>query len=209
MNENFSLIGLLNTNPSVAADCDLSNGQLSILDTTVTVGSLPWGGSVNWVDVVRNEVLASSAGAYLVQEFNTAAVTPTINTAYTVTITPDPESGLNAQTFMYRTGTVAPAIATLITSIAAEITASSQGTYLASNVANDLRVNIKAFCIFTNTILILIRLNGKTCILFIVSYNSNSKISRVICIVFFELHNIPLINLFAVLVFESGVLHDN
>lgn len=141
MNEqNFSLIGLLNTNPSVAADCDLSNGQLTILDSTVTVGSLPWGGSVKWVDVVRDEVLAASAGAYLVQEFNTAAVVPTTNTAYQVTITPDPASGLNAQTFIYRTGTVAPAIAALITAMAAQITADSQGTYVATNAANDLRI---------------------------------------------------------------------
>ena len=145
MNEqNFSLIGLLNTNPSVAADCDLTDGQLTILDSTVTAGSLPWGGSVKWVDVVRNEVLAASTGAYLVQEFNTAAVVPTANTAYQVTITPDPASGLNAQTFIYRTGAVAPAIGALVTALAAQITADSQGTYLAVNAPvpnlNDLRI---------------------------------------------------------------------
>ncbi len=138
--KNYSLIGVLNTNPSVAADVAIANGELSVQDTTVTVGSLSWGGVINWVDVTDNTVTASSAGVFSVKEFNTAAVVPTANTQYTVRIFPDPASGINPSTYIYITGTVAPAIAALVTAIAAQITADSQGTYTATNVANDLRI---------------------------------------------------------------------
>jgi hypothetical protein len=142
--KNYSLIGVLNTNPSVAADVAIANGELSVTDTTVTVGSLSWGGVINWVDVTDNTVTASSAGVFAVKEFNTAAVVPTANTQYTVRIFPDPASGINPSTYIYTTGTVAPSIASLVTAIAAQITADSQGTYLAINApvpnANDLRI---------------------------------------------------------------------
>ena len=138
--KNYSLIGLLNTNPSVAADFVLANGELTVTDSTVTVGSLSWGGSIKWVDVVGNDVIASSVGAFSVKQFTTSGVTPTVSTQYTVRLFPDPTSGFNPSTYIYNTGTVAPSIATLITAIAAQITADSQGTYTASNVGNNLRI---------------------------------------------------------------------
>lgn len=138
--KNYSLIGVLNTNPSVAADVAIANGQLSVTDTTVTVGSLSWGGVINWVDVTDNTVTAASAGVFAVKQFTTNAVVPTASTQYTVRIFPDPASGVNPSAYIYTTGTVAPAIATLITAIAAQITADSQGTYTATNNANNLRI---------------------------------------------------------------------
>lgn len=138
--KNYSLVGLLNTNPSVAADLVLANGELTVVDSTVTAGSLAWGGSIKWVDVVDNAVIASSAGAFAVKQFTTSGVTPTASTQYTVRIYPDPASGVNPSTFIYNTGAVAPSIATLITAIAAQITADSQGTYTATNNANNLRI---------------------------------------------------------------------
>jgi hypothetical protein len=140
--KNYSLIGVLNTNPSVAADVAIADGELSVTDTTITVGSLSWGGVIKWVDITDNTVTASSAGVFSVKEFNTAAVpvVPTANTQYTVRIFPDPASGINPSTYIYTTGTVAPNLATLVTAIAAQITADSQGTYTATNVANDLRI---------------------------------------------------------------------
>jgi hypothetical protein len=138
--KNYSLIGVLNTNPSVAADVAIANGELSVQDTTVTVGSLSWGGVIKWVDITDNTVTASSAGVFSVKEFNTAAVVPTASTQYTVRIFPDPASGINPSTYIYNTGTVAPSIAALVTALAVQITATSQGTYTATNVANDLRI---------------------------------------------------------------------
>lgn len=138
--KNYSLVGLLNTNPSVAADLVLANGELTVVDSTVTAGSLAWGGSIKWVDVVDNAVIASSVGAFAVKQFTTSGVTPTVSTQYTVRIYPDPASGINPSTFIYNTGAVAPSIATLITAIAAQITADSQGTYTATNVGNNLRI---------------------------------------------------------------------
>ena len=136
--KNYSLVGLLNTNPSVAADLVLANGELTVVDSTVTAGSLAWGGSIKWVDVVDNAVIAPSAGQFQAIRFDTSGVTPAANTQYIVRIYPDPASGVNPSTFIYNTGAVAPSIATLVTAIAAQITADSQGTYTASNVANDL-----------------------------------------------------------------------
>lgn len=138
--KNYSLIGLLNTNPSVAADVVLANGELTIQDSTSTVGSLPWGGTVKWVDIVDNTITAASAGVFAVKQFTTNAVTPAVSTAYKVQIFPDPESGINPSTYIYNTGAVAPVIATLITAIAAQITADSQGVYTATNNANNLRI---------------------------------------------------------------------
>jgi len=132
--KNYSLVGLLNTNPSVAADLDLADGQLTV---TAAAGSLAWGGSIKWVDVVDNAVITPSNGQFQAIRFDTSGVTPTENTQYIVRIYPDPASGFNPSTFIYNTG-AAPSIATLITAIAAQITADSQGTYTASNVANDL-----------------------------------------------------------------------
>lgn len=138
--KNYSLVGLLNTNPSVAADFVLANGELTVVDSTVTAGSLAWGGSIKWVDIVDQTVIAASAGAFAVKQFTTSGVTPTVSTQYIVRIYPDPASGINPSTFIFNTGTVAPSIATLITAIAAQITADSQGTYTASNVGNNLRI---------------------------------------------------------------------
>lgn len=138
--KNYSLIGVLNTNPSVAADVAIANGELSVTDTTVTVGSLSWGGVIKWVDITDNTVTASSAGVFSVKQFTTNAYAPVASTQYTVRIFPDPASGINPSTYIYTTGTVAPAIATLITAIAVQITAQSQGTYTATNVGNDLRI---------------------------------------------------------------------
>lgn len=139
--KNYSLVGVLNTNPSAAANLDLADGQLTV---TAPAGSLAWGGSIKWVDVVDNAVITPSAGQFQAIRFDTSGVTPTANTQYIVRIYPDPLSGINPSTFIYNTGAVAPAIATLITAIAAQITADSQGTYTAVNdigpFANDLRI---------------------------------------------------------------------
>jgi hypothetical protein len=133
--KNYSLVGVLNTNPSAAANCVLDDGLLTV---TAPVGSLAWGGSIKWVDVVSNDVITPSSGQFQAIRFDTSVVTPTVNTQYIVRIYPDPVSGVNPSTFIYNTGAVAPSIATLVTAIAAQITSDSQGTYTASNVANDL-----------------------------------------------------------------------
>jgi hypothetical protein len=137
--KNYSLVGLLNTNPSVAADLVLANGELTVVDSTVTAGSLAWGGSIKWVDVVDNAVVAPSSGQFQAIRFDTSAVTPTVSTQYIVRIYPDPASGLNPSTFIYNTGG-APAltITQLVNALAIQITNDSQGTYTASNVADDL-----------------------------------------------------------------------
>lgn len=139
--KNYSLVGVLNTNPSSAANCVLDDGLLTV---TAPVGSLAWGGSIKWVDVVSNDVIAASAGQFQSIRFDTSGVTPSANTQYIVRIYPDPASGINPSTYIYNTGTVAPSIATLITAIAAQITADSQGTYTAVNDvapnANDLLI---------------------------------------------------------------------
>ena len=136
--EQFKYIGILNDNPSVTADAVLANGEFTVVDTGLT--GRPWGGAVSWVDVTGSQILSASAGAFLVRQFTTNAVVPTANTAYQVNIVPDPASSKNNVSFTFRTGAVAPAIATLITAIAAQITADSNGDYTASNVGNDLRI---------------------------------------------------------------------
>jgi hypothetical protein len=139
--KNYSLIGLLNTNPSVAADFVLANGELTVLDSALppNAGSLAWGGSIKWVDVVDNDVIAPSAGQFQAIRFDTSAVTPTVSTQYIVRIFPDPASGFNPSTYIYNTGG-APAltITQLVNALAIQITNDSQGTYTASNVADDL-----------------------------------------------------------------------
>ena len=136
--KNYSLVGLLNTNPSVAADLVLANGELTVVDSTVTAGSLAWGGSIKWVDVVDNAVVAPSSGQFQAIRLDTSGVTPTVSTQYIVRIYPDPVSGINPSTFIYNTGAAAPTIAQLVNALAIQITNDSQGTYTASNVANDL-----------------------------------------------------------------------
>jgi hypothetical protein len=134
--KNYSLVGVLNTNPSAAANCVLDDGLLTV---TAPVGSLAWGGSIKWVDVVSNDVITPSSGQFQEITFNTSVVTPTVNTQYIVRIYPDPASGLNPSTFIYNTGG-APAltITQLVNALAIQITNDSQGTYTASNAADDL-----------------------------------------------------------------------
>jgi len=136
--KNYSLVGLLNTNPSVAADLVLANGELTVVDSTVTAGSLAWGGSIKWVDVVDNAVITPSNGQFQAIRFDTSGVTPTVNTQYIVRVYPDPVSGINPSTFIYNTGAAAPTIAQLVNALAIQITNDSQGTYTASNVLDDL-----------------------------------------------------------------------
>lgn len=136
--QQFKYVGILNDNPSVTADAVLANGQFTVVDTGLT--GRPWGGVINWVDVTGSQILPASVGAFLVRQFTTNAHAPVANTEYSVTIVPDPASSQVSSTFIYRTGAVAPAIATLITAIAAQITADSNGLYTATNVGNDLRI---------------------------------------------------------------------
>jgi hypothetical protein len=136
--QQFKYVGILNDNPSVTADAVLANGQFTVADTGLT--GRPWGGSINWVDVTSNQILPASVGAFQVRQFTTNAYAPLANTEYRVTITPDPASNVLSSTFVYRTGAVAPAIAALVTAIAAQITADSNGQYTATNVGNDLRI---------------------------------------------------------------------
>jgi hypothetical protein len=136
--EQFKYVGILNDNPSLTADAVLANGQFTVSNTGVA--GRPWGGLIDWVDVTSNQILPASVGAFLVRQFTTNAHVPTANTEYRVTITPDPASGQLQRVFVYRTGAVAPAIAALVTAIAAQITADSDGQYTATNNGNNLRI---------------------------------------------------------------------
>ena len=146
LQNNYSLVAVLNDNPSLTADADLTAGIFSVLNTGVA--GIPWGAGVAYNDIVEQEVVAAATGVFGVKSFITNALVPAANTIYTVTVTPVGATStpfVGSQSFSFATGASAPAIATLITSIAALITSESTvvngvSTITAANVGNDLRI---------------------------------------------------------------------
>lgn len=150
-NEQILYLGILNSNPSLQADIQLSQGYVNVADTAGTGAgwdNTPNASTIRWKDILVNKVLGGIGTwfeAYTLGQFQTVGVdltayTPAVGQRWAVTVTKiDGEnSDPVARVFTYFCASAV--LATEVTAFAALITAQSNGLITAVNNAQTLEI---------------------------------------------------------------------
>jgi len=150
-NEKILFLGILNSNPSLQADVQLSQGYVNVSDTGgggAGWNNVPNSPTIRWKDIRVNSVIGGIGTwfqAYSLGQFQTIGVdltayAPAIGDRWAVTVTKIQGSNADPVNRVFTYICASAVLATEVTAFAAAITAQSNGLITAVNNAQTLEI---------------------------------------------------------------------